>query len=446
MEKKEKLAQIVQAVQKDMNNFELLYKEIAPRVYYWCYTIVKNEAAAQDLTQEAMIRIYQKFNTLERAETFSSWMYVLVRNVCYGYVKANKNKEVAFNESDEYDDYFEDTIAEERIEYLPKEAYDRKETKKLIADFVAVLPTKQREVIMLFYLEGFKISEIAELLQYNEGSVKSRLNAGRKSLERELNAYQQDNHVRLYSSSVGVLLLWFFAEDFKDVSTNVRFQYPKHTTKIFKYRELLKAHMGMIGSVTIVLTIGIIVLLVMSQRPVDITAEYDYYGDEAMMYEKVEGNQYVDEVIRYTFPTRNTTPVSIILKQEIDSKMIDITIEGNVVPFQRKDNKLYIDATRNGVYTITIKDKQLTFTIHTIDPYAPELVGVQNNKDFLQLLFNDEKEQINYDKSYVYSNGKKYPIQEDGKVMGYFKEDIKIYIYNDFNAYIYYEMGTKKGN
>lgn len=139
---KVKLTQIVKEVQKDIGQFELLYSQIVNRVYYWCYTVIGNEAEAKDVAQEAMIRIYNKLHTLENPETFSSWMYILVRNVCYAFLRSRRSSDKLFLDSEEYTEDFENNLIEERIEVLPKEAYDLKATKEIVVKIIHTLPKK----------------------------------------------------------------------------------------------------------------------------------------------------------------------------------------------------------------------------------------------------------------------------------------------------------------
>jgi RNA polymerase sigma factor (sigma-70 family) len=128
--------QIVKEVQKDIGQFELLYSQIVNKVYYWCYTVIGNETEAKDAAQEAMIRIYKKIHTLKTPETFSSWMYILVRNVCYRYLEANRRQDKLYLDSNDFIENFELNVVDDRRDSIPNRAYDLKETKQLIVLFL----------------------------------------------------------------------------------------------------------------------------------------------------------------------------------------------------------------------------------------------------------------------------------------------------------------------
>lgn len=481
MDKKEELTQIVKKVQKDIGQFELLYSHIISKIYYWCYTVVRDEAVAKDLAQESMIRIYQKINTVNNAETFHSWMYVLVRNICYRYVESHRKSDTVFIESEDYSDYFENTIEDERIENIPNESYNLKETKDLIISFIENLPVKQREIIMMFYLEEFTINEITEILECKSGTVKSHLHNGRKNLEKQINDYQAINNIKLYSSVVlpmiGSILQdhsdsiisnqdLSYSKDFnskqdfnksKDINNNQKLnsnQGIQNVSKLSKVTKLKSAvtlnvstftsMAAVVTATAIVATVAIVAVVIAVQNNSDsevINAISDEPKvNEVNIEEKIKGNPYIENITYYTFPTRESTPVNIKLKKDISSEEIVVIHRGEELEFNKKDGGITIIATENGEYNIIINKEELDFYISTIDEYAPEVESVQRNTDYLQLIINDEKSTINYEKSYVEYKNKKYQITKDKQVFGDFKGDINIYIYNNHNQYISYEV------
>lgn len=262
MDKRE-LTQIVKVVQRDKGQFELLYSQIINKVYFWCYTLSGNEA--KDMAQEAMIRIYNKIDNVEKPEYFTSWMYKVVRNSGINYMEQNRKKELPFLDDEEFSGQFEAVVREERKDHMPKEAYDLKETKKLVSKFIDNLPKMQREVITLFYLEEMKINEIAEVLDYNIGSVKSRLHSGRKNLELQISEYQEKNNVKLYSIALlpllGLIMQEHSAElcDKQDLAYDESIYTSAGSTSLFNLSMILSAKV-----LVTLLSVFIIVILLIS--------------------------------------------------------------------------------------------------------------------------------------------------------------------------------------
>jgi hypothetical protein len=165
--------------------------------------------------------------------------------------------------------------------------------------------------------------------------------------------------------------------------------------------------------------------------------------DDLGMTKKIGGNPYVESITYYTFPTRNSTPVFIILKKEVSEQKIDILFEDKEISFDKNGKELTVMANKNGVYTMTINDITTLLIVNTINEYAPEVTGVQHYENYLQLNINDELSQINYEKSYVLSENKKYQITTNNQVKGSFNGKVVIYIFNDLDQYIYYEINVK---
>ncbi|MFV0396337.1 MAG: RNA polymerase sigma factor [Coprobacillaceae bacterium] len=453
MDKREELTQIVETVQKDMEQFELLYSHVINKVYYWCYNIVNDEATAKDLAQESMIRIYQKLHTLDNAQAFHSWMYVLVRNICYSYLRLHKNTDTLLLEQNTYIGNSEDIFKEERVDNLPEEAYNLKATKQLIISFVEKLPTKQKEIIMLFYLEELTTTEIAEILDYNVVTVRTHLYYGRKNLEKQIDEYQEKNKTKLYSSILLPLLGSILQEHYKRISGKQNIIYNKNDfrfkklSRILRLKNSIPIHMDSIISTILIITIISLGSVVVSSTNINNInnklTNYQFLDNDLEMLKKVEGNPYVESITYYTFPTRNSTPVSIKLKKDMSKKNIKIVFGDKDISFNKQGNIITISAEENGEYVMIIGSKETSFIVDTIDKYAPEVTSIKNCESYLQLSINDELSQINHEKSYVFYHNKKFPITNDNQVKGTFKGNVAIYIFNDLEQYIYYEIEIK---
>lgn len=471
MDKRDELTQIVRAVQKDIGKFELLYSHIVKKVYFWCYSIIGNEAEAKDVTQEVMIRVYNKMHTLTTPETFNSWMYRLARNYSLNYLRKYNKEEISYLSDDNYNERFESNIREERRDNIPDEAYDFKETKKVITEFIEELPTKQKEVIILYYLEEMSIDEVSKTLKYNAGSVKSRLYSGRKNLENKLKDYQAKHGVKLYSAT-GLALVGMMLQDYEeqitsnqDLSFNKATYKPTNLTKITKIVNSISSNIGIASGVAIGIT-AVVVVAVIANIPNEssefpTTAEnaqwinktdvekninnedirvVDSLIDDLNTFNSGKGNPYIESIVYDTFPTRSNIDVEITLKKDLIDRDIKMLFENQEMSIKKSERTINIVADKNGEYIIEIDNKKFAFAINSIDDYAPEVVGLLEQEDHLQLIINDEESQINYEKSYLEYEKLKYPIMGNNKVIGKFKGKIRVYIYNDSNQYIYYQF------
>jgi RNA polymerase sigma-70 factor (ECF subfamily) len=450
MDKKEELTQIVKTVQRDIGQFELLYSRIINKVYFWCFTIIGNEADARDATQEAMIRIYNKLHTLNNAETFNSWMYRLVRNSCINILTNRKKLEIEYGKTDDYEDIIEANVKEERKDNLPAEALDLKETKKLVTAFVDNLPKRQKEVITLYYLEEFKIDEIAKILDYNPGSVKSRLHTGRKNLEKQIVNYQKKNNVKLYTVAI-LPLLGLILEEYReeicnkqDLGLDSNLYKVSKLSRLTKLANIISSHIVTIVTVAVVASIiGVLVLFATtneSKQPTNNIGMNEFLNQNLKDYFNFKTNPYIKEIDYLKFPTRSSVEISIKLKKDISDKDIKILFNSEEMSFRKEGNNLIVQIRENGNYTIEIKDTSITFEVDVIDPYASELVEAFNEKDYLLLVVNDELSQIDYEKSFVEYDGKEYTIPENLKVPGQFDGLVKVTFFNKEGYFIRYSL------
>ena len=135
-------------------------KENEDKFYRIAFSYSKNEDAALDIVQEAIVKSLNHINKLKNEEYVKTWFYRILINECLQYIK--KNKRIITYESQEMENKIEwnDDIS---INGIDMYKYIQKLNKKL------------RTVIILRYFEDMKIEEIAKITKTNISTVKSRL-------------------------------------------------------------------------------------------------------------------------------------------------------------------------------------------------------------------------------------------------------------------------------
>lgn len=209
----DKLTSLVCAVQQgDRQAADELYTTVHQGLYYYISKTVNDPELAQDLLQETFIEIYQTIDKLNEPTAFLKWSRQIAYHKCTAY--ARKTKDVLVDENEDGLSVF-DTIEEDRTEFIPDEALDKADLKQTIRDMLAELPMEQRSAIMLRYFDEISVKEIAEIQGVTEGTVKSRLNYGRKAIQKSVEDYEKKNGVKLRCAGVIPLLLWLFANEAK---------------------------------------------------------------------------------------------------------------------------------------------------------------------------------------------------------------------------------------
>ena len=112
---------------------------------------------------------------------------MIARNKALRYLDKRK-KEVLLSEDGQG---IFDQQSEIDIDLLPEDLLDSKEKQRMILDIINSLPEEQKEVIYLRYYNGLSVKQIAEELNISDGTVKSRLNYGRKKIQVEVEALEK---------------------------------------------------------------------------------------------------------------------------------------------------------------------------------------------------------------------------------------------------------------
>lgn len=169
---------------------ELFHELIRPyerMAYLTVFSIVKNEAEAEDGAQEAVISAYRHLATFRAESKFSTWLTTIAINE--GRKRLRKAKGAAENSigeelEEKEGDYTPAALTDWRE--IPLEALERKELRAALRSAVAELPDIYRQVFALRDLEELNIEETAEALGISPGVVKVRLHRARIMLQKKL--------------------------------------------------------------------------------------------------------------------------------------------------------------------------------------------------------------------------------------------------------------------
>jgi RNA polymerase sigma-70 factor (ECF subfamily) len=172
---------------------ELFHELIRPyerMVYLTVFSILKNEADAEDGAQEAVISAYRHLSSFRGDAKFSTWLTTIAINE--GRKRLRKAKSVAEDSIDEEvegheGDYSPAPLTDWRE--VPLEALERKELREALRGAVAELPGIYREIFILRDLEELNVEETAQALGITANVVKVRLHRARILLQKRLVPY-----------------------------------------------------------------------------------------------------------------------------------------------------------------------------------------------------------------------------------------------------------------
>ena len=161
----------------DSSLFAELVKPYERRVYVTALALLRNEADAQDVAQEAILKAFANLRQFRGEARFSTWLIqITVNEARMRQRKQHANLFEPIAESQDQDDeagYTPRDFADWRE--IPSEAMERSEVRTLLVKALASLSQKYREVFLLRDVEQMSIEEAAETLNISIASVKTRL-------------------------------------------------------------------------------------------------------------------------------------------------------------------------------------------------------------------------------------------------------------------------------
>ena len=179
---------IIQAQKGDQSAFEELVYRYDRSVLSIALKYSVNEDDAKDLYQEVFIRVYKGLKNFRFQSEFSTWLFRVTTNVCLTYKNRSKHHlRVSIN--NEFDDDENEFTKKEEIAYedsSPEEISAAADLGEIVNAAVESLSPKQRMTFILKHYEGYKIREIAEMMNCKEGTVKKYLFDAVKNLRKKL--------------------------------------------------------------------------------------------------------------------------------------------------------------------------------------------------------------------------------------------------------------------
>ena len=136
-------------------DFDNIYEEYFDRVYYKVLSVVKNDDDAEDICQETFISVYKNLSKFREESNIYTWIYRIAINKTYDFFKKRK---IEFEINDD-------------VLSLPEDV--NFDTKVILQEKLKLISDKEREIVILKDIYGYRLKEIAEMKNMNLSTVKS---------------------------------------------------------------------------------------------------------------------------------------------------------------------------------------------------------------------------------------------------------------------------------
>ena len=177
---------INQILSGDKVAFKKLVQNNERLVFHIVSKLVQDKSDVEDLCQDTFIKVYQKLSTFSYKSKLSTWIATIAYNTGINYLRSKKIKT-------EWDDAETEVVIDVET---PSSIMENKEMDQLVRKCVSQLPKQYQLIISLYHLDEFSYSEIAEITQIPEGTVKSYLFRGRKILKEKLKVFYQNEMIK----------------------------------------------------------------------------------------------------------------------------------------------------------------------------------------------------------------------------------------------------------
>jgi RNA polymerase sigma-70 factor (ECF subfamily) len=162
----------------DLEAFAELYEKYKRPLYRAALAITHSEVAAEEILQDAFVRAFKALERVDASASLSPWLHRIAVNLSYNWTRGNHRWPLSF-----------DTVIDSLLAgpaACPERVVEMGELRDAVQQAIASLSWKRRVVLVLYYVQGFSLQEIALILDCPLGTVKSRLHHACKALRQAL--------------------------------------------------------------------------------------------------------------------------------------------------------------------------------------------------------------------------------------------------------------------
>lgn len=168
---------VAEAREGNVEAWESLFRRYRLPLYIYVFELVCDEQTSLDLVQETFISAFRHLSTLRDDEKFGSWLFSIAHQKC---VQQWRRRDRESELQDELANI--DAVGDE----APFDLLIREEQEAEFMKLLAKLPLPQRSALLLHFVEGFSLEEIARITDSQVGTVKSRLHYAKRALRKLL--------------------------------------------------------------------------------------------------------------------------------------------------------------------------------------------------------------------------------------------------------------------
>jgi RNA polymerase sigma-70 factor, ECF subfamily len=162
----------------DLGALEQLFKRYQHSLYQTALGITHDPELSEEIVQDCFYKLYRHADTLDAALPLAPWLYRVTVNLCYSMLRRRRPWSESFH-----------NLAERLRtsgQQAPEQLAEQHEVQSIVRETLQELTPQHRAVLVLHYFHDYSVTEIAEILECPEGTIKSRLHHARRLLKQRL--------------------------------------------------------------------------------------------------------------------------------------------------------------------------------------------------------------------------------------------------------------------
>jgi RNA polymerase sigma-70 factor (ECF subfamily) len=191
--------ELVRLVQKgEQEAYACLFRRYYQKVFSLAYSRLRNREDAQDIVQDAFVKVFRYVGSFKGNSSFYTWLYRITANLCIDRLRqAGRDQQVEYVEGRKL------KAAVERGQSImgrssmegddPARNLDRKEVLIKLQEAIDELPDYHRDVILMREVGGMSYSEMAKAMNVSKGTIMSRLFHARRKVKERLRSYLEES-------------------------------------------------------------------------------------------------------------------------------------------------------------------------------------------------------------------------------------------------------------
>ncbi len=172
----------------DQDAWETIVRQNWRKVFNVAYKFVGRHEEAEDLAQDIFLKIFRSLSTFDRRANFQTWLISVSRNLCIDYYRSVRKERETIDRQ-----VTAEEVSPASADAGPLAALEQSDLAALLRRALHTLPDSLRTAVMMRDIQELSYQEIAQRLLLPEGTVKSRINRGRRELARQILRLREDD-------------------------------------------------------------------------------------------------------------------------------------------------------------------------------------------------------------------------------------------------------------